>query len=111
MNSSAASGLHPGSLTGSKKGKFFGGESPWPGMMTSSVFPGLPSWWWWARQHWQRVLLPASGYEAGSLVKGVVKTGLTVKDTVVGLVAETGEQLSDLVAEAKAEHYARKPKA
>ena len=58
-----------------------------------------------------RVLLPASGYEVGSLVKGVVKTGLTVKDTVVGLVAETGEQLSDLVAEAKAEHYARKPKA
>ncbi|MGA7579142.1 MAG: DUF5132 domain-containing protein [Desulfobaccales bacterium] len=57
-----------------------------------------------------RVLLPAAGCGAGSLVKGVVKTGLTVKDTVVGLVAETGEQLSDLVAEAKAEHYA-KPKA
>ncbi|MGA8571369.1 MAG: DUF5132 domain-containing protein [Desulfobaccales bacterium] len=57
-----------------------------------------------------RVLLPAAGCGVGSLVKGVVKTGLTVKDTVVGLVAETGEQLSDLVAEAKAEHYA-KPKA
>jgi hypothetical protein len=41
------------------------------------------------------------------LVKGVVKTGLTVKDMAVGFVAEAGEQVSDLVAEAKAEHYAK----
>ena len=53
------------------------------------------------------VLLPAVGYVLRPLVKGVVKTGLTVKDMAVGFVEETGEQVSDLVAEAKAEHYAR----
>jgi Protein of unknown function (DUF5132) len=56
------------------------------------------------------VLLPSLGYVVRPLVKGVVKAGLTVKDGAVGFVAEAGEQLSDLVAEAKAEHYAR-PKA
>ncbi len=56
------------------------------------------------------VLLPAVGYVARPLVKGAVKAGLTVKDMAVGFVAEAGEQISDLVAEAKAEHYA-KPKA
>ena len=53
------------------------------------------------------VLLPAVGYVLRPLVKGVVKAGLIVKDTAVGFVAETGEQVSDLVAEAKAEHYAK----
>ena len=53
------------------------------------------------------VLLPAVGYAVRPLVKGVVKTGLIVKDMAVGFVEETGEQVSDLVAEAKAEHYAR----
>ncbi|MGO9176597.1 MAG: DUF5132 domain-containing protein [Desulfobaccales bacterium] len=53
------------------------------------------------------VFLPALGYMVRPLVKGVVKTGLTVKDMAVGFVEETGEQVSDLVAEAKAEHYAR----
>ena len=53
------------------------------------------------------VLLPSLGYVVRPLVKGVVKTGLTVTDAAVGFVAEAGEQLSDLVAEAKAEHYAR----
>jgi Protein of unknown function (DUF5132) len=53
------------------------------------------------------VLLPAAGYVLRPLVKGVVKAGLTVKDMAVGLVEETGEQVSDLVAEAKAEHYAK----
>jgi hypothetical protein len=53
------------------------------------------------------VLFPAVGYVVWPLVKGVVKTGLTVKDKAVGFVEETGEQVSDLVAEAKAEHYAR----
>jgi hypothetical protein len=41
------------------------------------------------------------------VAKGVVKVGLSVKDMVVGVAAETGEQVSDLVAEAKAEHYGR----
>jgi hypothetical protein len=53
------------------------------------------------------VLLPAVGYVARPLIKGVVKAGLTVKDMTVGFVEETGEQVSDLVAEAKAEHYAK----
>ncbi len=53
------------------------------------------------------VLLPALGCVVRPLVKGLVKTGLTVKDLAAGFVEETGEQASDLVAEAKAEHYAR----
>ncbi len=53
------------------------------------------------------VLLPAIGYVVRPLVKGVIKTGLTVKDMAVGFVEETGEQVSDLMAEAKAEHYAK----
>jgi Protein of unknown function (DUF5132) len=53
------------------------------------------------------VLLPAVGYVVRPLIKGVVKAGLTARDLAAGFVEETGEQLSDLVAEAKAEHYAR----
>jgi hypothetical protein len=53
------------------------------------------------------VLLPLAGCVARPLVKGAVKAGLTVKDMAVGFVAEAGEQLSDLVAEAKSEHYAK----
>ncbi len=53
------------------------------------------------------VLLPAAGFVLRPLVKGVVKAGLTVKDMAVGFVEETGEQVSDLVAEAQAEHYAK----
>ena len=53
------------------------------------------------------VLLPAAGYVVRPLIKGVVKAGLTFKDMAVGAVAEAGEQMSDLVAEAKAEHYAK----
>ena len=53
------------------------------------------------------VLLPAVGYVVRPLVKGVVKTGLIVKDLVLGFMEESGERVSDLVAEAKAEHYAR----
>jgi hypothetical protein len=56
------------------------------------------------------VILPAGGYVVRPLAKGVIKAGLTIKDMTVGFVAETGEQISDMVAEAKAEHYA-KPKA
>ncbi len=51
------------------------------------------------------VLLPAVGYVLRPLVKGLVKAGLTVKDMTVGFVEEAGEQVSDLVAESKAEHY------
>lgn len=51
------------------------------------------------------VLLPAAGAVLRPLAKGLIKGGLTLYDTTVGLVAETGEQLSDLYAEAKAEHY------
>jgi hypothetical protein len=53
------------------------------------------------------VLLPAVGYVVRPLVRGVVKAGLTVKDLAVGFVEESGEQVSDLMAEAKAEHYAK----
>ena len=53
------------------------------------------------------VLLPAAGYVLRPLFKDVVKAGLTIKDMAVGFVEETGEQVSDLVAEAKAEHYAK----
>ena len=53
------------------------------------------------------VLLPVVGCVVRPLAKGAVKGGLVVKDTVVGFVAEAGEQISDLVAEAKAEHYAK----
>jgi hypothetical protein len=53
------------------------------------------------------VLLPLVGTVVRPVAKGVVKGGLMVKDTVVGFVAEAGEQVSDLVAEAKAEHYGK----
>lgn len=53
------------------------------------------------------VVLPTVGYIVRPLAKGLVKAGLSVKDMVVGVAAETGEQISDLVAEAKAEHYGR----
>jgi galactitol-specific phosphotransferase system IIC component len=53
------------------------------------------------------VLLPVVGAVLRPVVKGAVKAGLTVKDMAVGFVAEAGEQVSDLVAEAKAEHYAK----
>jgi hypothetical protein len=51
------------------------------------------------------VILPSVGFVARPLAKGVVKAGLAVKDMVVSVAAEAGEQISDLVAEAKAEHY------
>jgi len=53
------------------------------------------------------VLLPVVGAVLRPVVKGAIKTGLTVKDMAAGFVAEAGEQVSDLVAEAKAEHYAK----
>ena len=56
------------------------------------------------------VILPAVGAVARPLVKGLVKGGLTVVDTVKELTASSGEQLSDLYAEARSEHYGKMTK-
>jgi hypothetical protein len=53
------------------------------------------------------VILPAVGYIVRPLAKGVIKAGHSVKDMVVSVTAEAGEQISDLVAEAKGEHYGK----
>ena len=53
------------------------------------------------------VLLPVVGVVLRPVVKGAIKAGLTFKDMAAGFVTEAGEQVSDLVAEAKAEHYAK----
>ena len=41
------------------------------------------------------------------VVKGAVRGGLTLADSVKEFTASTGEQMSDLYAEAKAEHYGK----
>jgi hypothetical protein len=53
------------------------------------------------------VILPAVASIFRPLVKGVVRGGLTVADNVKEFTASTGEQISDLYAEAKAEHYGK----
>jgi hypothetical protein len=53
------------------------------------------------------VLLPAVASLVRPLAKGVVKGGLTLADKAKEFAAEAGEQVSDLVAEAKAEHYSK----
>lgn len=53
------------------------------------------------------VILPAVASIFRPLVKGVVRGGLTVADSVKEFTASTGEQMSDLYAEAKAEHYGK----
>ena len=53
------------------------------------------------------VILPALGSIFRPLVKGVVRGGLTLADSVKEFTASTGEQMSDLYAEAKAEHYGK----
>jgi len=53
------------------------------------------------------IFLPVVGAVLRPVVKGAVKAGLTVKDMAAGFVAEAGEQVSDLYAEAKAEHCAK----
>jgi len=50
------------------------------------------------------ILLPAAATGARPLAKAVIKGYLALADTVKEVVAEAGEQLSDLVAEAQAEH-------
>ena len=56
------------------------------------------------------VILPAVASVFRPLMKGAVKGVFTVADTVKELTASTGEHLSDLYAEAKAEHYGKMTK-
>lgn len=48
-------------------------------------------------------LLPVVGAVVRPVAKGLIKGGLYLADTLQEVVAESGEQLSDLVAEVKAE--------
>ena len=52
------------------------------------------------------ILLPAVGAVVRPVAKGFIKGCLYLVDTVKEVVAEGGEQLSDLVAEARAEYTA-----
>jgi Protein of unknown function (DUF5132) len=52
------------------------------------------------------VLLPAAGAVVRPVAKGLIKGGLFVVDSMKELLAEGQEQLSDLVAEARAEYAA-----
>ena len=56
------------------------------------------------------VILPAVAGVVRPLVKGLIKGGLAVADTVKEMTASTGEQLSDVYAEAQAEHYGKTTK-
>jgi multisubunit Na+/H+ antiporter MnhC subunit len=49
------------------------------------------------------ILLPAAATGARPLAKALIKGALVVGDSVKEVVAEAGEQLSDLVAEVRAE--------
>jgi hypothetical protein len=52
------------------------------------------------------IALPALAAVARPLVKGIIKGGMALADTMQEFVAEAGEQISDLVAEARAERAA-----
>jgi hypothetical protein len=52
------------------------------------------------------ILLPGAAAGVRPLAKTLIKGGLAVAETVQEFVAEAGEQLSDLVAEAQAERAA-----
>ena len=52
------------------------------------------------------VVLPVVVSMARPIVKGVIKGGMALADKAQELVAETGEQISDILAEAKAERAA-----
>jgi hypothetical protein len=56
------------------------------------------------------VILPAVASIFRPLVKGAVKGVFTVADTVKEFTVSGGEQLTDLYAEAKAEHYGKMTK-
>ncbi len=51
-------------------------------------------------------LLPVIGTVVRPVAKGLIKGGLYLADTLQEVVAESGEQLSDLIAEVKAERTA-----
>lgn len=51
-------------------------------------------------------LLPVVGTVVRPVAKGLIKGGLYLADTLQEVVAESGEQLSDLIAEVKAERAA-----
>ena len=53
------------------------------------------------------LLLPVVGLVVRPVAKGLIKTSLMVGDAVQGMVTEGSEQLSELVAEARAEHSGR----
>jgi hypothetical protein len=55
------------------------------------------------------ILLPGVASLVKPLAKGVVKGGLTLADKAREFAGEAGEQVSDLVAEAQAEHYSKAP--
>lgn len=57
------------------------------------------------------LVLPAVGSVARPLAKGAVKGYLTLADSAKEMFAEAGEQWSDLVAEARAEHSQAAPPA
>jgi hypothetical protein len=52
------------------------------------------------------VVLPVVLSIARPVVKGIIKGGMALADKAQELVAETGEQVSDLMAEARAERAA-----
>ena len=52
------------------------------------------------------ILLPAVAVGARPVARTLIRGGLVVAETVQGVVAEVGEQLSDLVAEVQAERAA-----
>jgi hypothetical protein len=56
------------------------------------------------------ILLPAVVAIIRPLAKGAVKGTLTMVDTLKEFTASTGEQVSDLYAEAKSEHYGKMTK-
>jgi hypothetical protein len=52
------------------------------------------------------LLLPTVAAVIRPVIKGVIKSGLLLADSMQEMVAEGREQLSDLVAEARAEYNA-----
>lgn len=52
------------------------------------------------------VLFPAAGEVIRPVAKGLIKGGLQLVDSLQEIIAEGSEQLSDLVAEVKAERAA-----
>lgn len=48
-------------------------------------------------------LIPAVGSALRPLAKALVKSGITVYDSAKELIAEAGEEMNDMVAEARAE--------